>query len=127
MFTINEEGLKAFPVSKEKWLRGEGTLDSKLLRPDDCMMCIFGHYLKAAGIDDDDLLDAKTPRQLPPDAREGEAVEWLIEYQDDDVDDSAEAEDIMKINDERGASDELRIEFLTEIFRAHGYLPVFVD
>lgn len=51
-------------VDRAKWLRGEGSYDSCLLRPDDRKMCCLGFACKALGLRDDVIESVGEPCEL---------------------------------------------------------------
>ena len=44
-------------IDRKRWLRGEGTARSRLLRPEDGKMCCIGFVAKAAGVEDVEMKD----------------------------------------------------------------------
>lgn len=44
-------------IDRTRWIRGEGSYNSYLLRPQDGKMCCIGFLAKAHGIPDRDILD----------------------------------------------------------------------
>lgn len=48
-------------IDRKRWLRGEGTSNSFLLRASDGKMCCLGHVCKAYGKTDDELLQVCEP------------------------------------------------------------------
>lgn len=72
--------MKKVTVDRSKWLRGEGPMDSFLLRATDGKMCCLGFVLQQAyGKTDDELLQFKAPsctrRSRPDGTREDERLE----------------------------------------------------
>jgi hypothetical protein len=53
-----------FVIDRSKWLRGEGTGDSFLLRPSDGKMCCVGQMCKQLGVSDDILRSRKSVGHL---------------------------------------------------------------
>lgn len=49
--------INEFTVKRSKWLRGEGTIKSKLLRESDNKMCCLGFYCIAAGAEESEILE----------------------------------------------------------------------
>lgn len=49
-----------FQVQRSKWLRGEGSEASYLLRDGDRKMCCLGFFAKAQGLSDEDILEERT-------------------------------------------------------------------
>ncbi len=48
-------------VDRSKWLRGEGTVNSMLLRPSDGKMCCLGFVCLALGRTEEDIRELKSP------------------------------------------------------------------
>lgn len=48
-------------IDRQRWLRGEGSNDSCLLRESDKKMCCLGFYCTAKGKSQEDILDLVTP------------------------------------------------------------------
>jgi hypothetical protein len=48
-------------IDRSKWLRGEGSAKSKLLRASDGKMCCLGQFGLACGFTPDDLVDIASP------------------------------------------------------------------
>lgn len=59
---------KVLTIQRSKWLRGEGSKVSRMLRPSDGRMCCLGQEALAFGVPESCLLDQFTPRQVmgPP-------------------------------------------------------------
>lgn len=132
-FAVNEAGEKVFTISRLKWLRGKYSPD--LSRTALCASsgerCCIGHCLTAHGIPDDLLRGKGEPCESGSAVRN---VPWLVEhresvFEDDMIDwaNSIAAGELMQINDDWEITDSEREEKITAVFRAHGYLPVFVD
>jgi|SRR3984957_16017850 len=56
--------VKSFTIDRNKWLRGEGTSKSSLLRSSDGKMCCLGIYLSACGVAKDILKNLATPASI---------------------------------------------------------------
>lgn len=52
---------KILTIERSKWLRGEGTRDSSLYRPEDGKMCCLGFDALAHGLTLDDIAHCKMP------------------------------------------------------------------
>lgn len=70
-------------IDRKKWLRGEGSITSRLLRSSDEKQCCVGMYLGQLGVSRELLRDRSTPCDglgapipLPVDA------EWLVDGKD---------------------------------------------
>lgn len=48
-------------IDRSKWLRGEGSSNSKLLRESDGKMCCLGFYAKQCGYTDEEILQRAAP------------------------------------------------------------------
>lgn len=99
-------------IDRKRWLRGEGSQNSKLLRPIDGKMCCLGFYGLACGLSAEHLRNVGLPadtascRLWPP---------WL---RDSDF----ECDDLTYLND--NDPDEAKI---AAIFARHGVTVRFVD
>jgi hypothetical protein len=51
-------------IQRSKWLHGEGSDQSFLLRESDGKMCCMGFYLRAVGLTDDQIRDKTTPEDV---------------------------------------------------------------
>ena len=124
MFTINEEGLKVFEISRATWLRGEGSRASRLLRAPDFKMCCLGSFALAADYCKSTIMGLMQPSELVGHGTIKNNFKWLF-------DGTGYPEkvlwEVMECNDDPDTDDEYKMVKLTELFRAHGYLPVFVD
>jgi len=111
-------------IDRSKWLRGEGDMQSRLIRPSDGKMCCLGFYGLALGVSRDAMLDRSTPAQA---MRKGgdqfppwtEAVQGL-----DEVNVCAR---LMSENDTVELSAAERERRITELFALRGVEVVFVD
>src|SRR5688572_2085074 len=72
------ELVKKFQISLAKWLRGEGSDHSSLLRPIDGKQCCVGFYLEACGISRDLLYDKLTAHGIARRGGRGDVPSWLV-------------------------------------------------
>jgi len=54
-----------FEIDRKRWLRGEGSVNSRLLRPSDQKMCCLGFKAKALGLSDDTISNIPSPISIP--------------------------------------------------------------
>lgn len=52
-------------IDRAKWLRGEGSEDSYLVRASDGKMCCLGFYGQACGLDIEAMRDVPSPAEVP--------------------------------------------------------------
>lgn len=106
-------------INRKKWLRGEGGLESCLLRESDGKMCCVGIYLSALGVSDDSLRDSNTAYIAQ--ARGGELPQqalWLFlgEGRED-------ADNLYAVNDRK--CEPCREAKIKELFAKHGVEVMF--
>lgn len=122
-------------ISRKKWLRGEGSAESYLLRVDDRKMCCIGIYLNELGVDVSELegngsacniADRRGINFLPEEAR------WLVNIPLKNGNRSAHntsiAADLMHINDEKQnlTTEDKREQRIKELFAIQGIEVEFV-
>jgi len=111
--------LTAFAVRRPTWLRGEGGIDSRLLRVSDGRQCCLGQYLTACGVPHDALAEVSSPGEVAgPDV-----PAWLL---NPDGRDSVLAEVLMEVNDDHELSEVARESTLTARFAQAGITVRFV-
>ncbi len=64
-------------INRDKWLRGEGAFESKLLRREDGKMCCLGFLGLACGLSESDIMGKATPVDALNDGKYPEAI---LEY-----------------------------------------------
>lgn len=103
-----------FWLDPATWLRGEGLMTSKLHRPEDGKQCCVGQLLLQAGFEVKHIYNiAAADEALKSfDGDYPESLEWLFADEG--------AGDVYEANDERGPSDQLRIDLLRGLFEKHG-------
>ena len=104
-----------FEVKRSNWLRGEGDMDSYLLRAKDGKMCCLGFLGRSCGWSDDALKDRRTPVVFGfvpdfPDALDLRALDAA-----------------MHLNDNASITDQEREAELVKLFAQHGIEVVFND
>ena len=127
---------KTFTIERSKWLRGEGSDRSKLLREEDGKMCCLGQVMRQLGFSNETLMDQGAPTDVDGDC----PVEALVELDSEEVGCDEDGDPIiertrgsheavysmMSVNDEPG-SDELREKQLSELAQQAGFSLKFVD
>lgn len=114
-------------IDRSKWLRGEGSDKSELLREEDGKMCCLGFYLEQCGVSRDNISGKRIPGDVPRvDAEIPVVPEWLIETgtrcMSSDV-----CQNLMIKNDSEHTHDSAREEYIAEKFAAQGIEVTFVD
>lgn len=103
-------------ISRREWLRNEGMIASRLLRPRDGKRCCVGIYCRALGISDSVLWDRSWPC-----VGELEFPTWLTEGPDIFTDNLAVT------NDLPGLTEDDREYQIAAVFARHGVVVTFVD
>lgn len=111
---------KEFTVERSRWLRGEGSDASRLLRSEDHLMCCVGFFCKAMGFTDDELLEMSTLNALLTNHQQERNEEKI--YLIDPFQGTA-----YMINDDLILHDGDREDSLTEEFKGLGIRVTFVD
>jgi hypothetical protein len=114
-----------FTLDVSVWLRSEGYHLSFLLRAKDYKQCCIGQFCSKAGIPVNELLERKTVMQLGVSERTlGGLSETGPTYSDDISSAAAECNTIIHalycINDVENVSDEDKLPWIVEGFRAAG-------
>jgi len=113
--------MTTYYVSKKKWYRGQGS-DNSCLRSVDGKSCCLGFVGQQCRIRVKDMLDQPTPDDIPRDQR-AKWPEWLVDP--DDLINTRECAEAMRINDEVAISDRERMNQLRYLFRKHKTRLVF--
>lgn len=115
--------MKEFTVSRKTWLRGEGSKDSSLFRPEDKKMCCLGFLGKElCGATEEQMAGSDTPGDSDPEIN---WIEGLLKNPGGYNSDAAHR--LMDINDEECMDDEEREELLTKEFAKLGITVKFKD
>lgn len=123
-------------VERRRWLRGEGSTPSRLLRSTDGKMCCLGFACLALGKTEDEIRDRKSPLSrniVTPDDRIVENSRapgfdtCLIEIDHRGPQHRDETTKAMSVNDETGLDDPFREGRLTALLEPLGIDLVFVD
>ena len=114
-----------FTIDVDKWLRGKGSINSYLLRPEDGRQCCIGLYLTACGIPDE-VLNLKRAAgtiscDLPNDAL------WLMDSSMDGDIDSDIAEIFYYDNDSQQLTESERRTRIRRQFSLAGIQVLFSD
>jgi hypothetical protein len=110
-------------IDRNTWLRGEGSVVSRLLRKDDGKKCCLGFYMNACGVSDSKIEDVRLPSEL--DDIPSEAA-WLVEKNIKNLGMASPiAFNLMLYND--AFSQFGREEEITKIFKEAGVEVEFVN
>lgn len=107
-------------IDREKWLRGEESDNSFLLRKEDKKMCCLGFYALACGLDQIDICQKREPVNVCS-LLSGKA-DWLLENGSNGLMNSTYASELMCINDVDGNE-----EKITKIFADNGVEVEFIN
>lgn len=119
-----------YTIDRTKWLRGEGSMVSDLLR-EDGKMCCLGQIAKQCGLKPKELRNTASPMSLDqkPAEKFRKALPWLLKV--DKVDAEFENTHIcgvaMEVNDREKLSDAKREARLTAIFAKRGIELEFIN
>jgi len=108
--------LTKLTIHKREWLRGESGHNSYLRRSSDGKMCCLGIYLRACGVEVDDLTDVRSPARV---AGGLPGTTWWLNR--------LVSNELMSINDESTISETEREIELTKRFGENGIQVVFTD
>ena len=122
-------------IDREKWYRGAGPYESKLLRPSDGKMCCFGFYLLALGYKKNEILGVGSPCSASIDPSKRPA--WLVadSAQPSKFDPPGSLQDawsskdthfLIRTNDYSDISEEKRESRIAEVFGENGVEVEFV-
>lgn len=114
--------MATYTVSRKTWLRGIGSDDSRLLRPDG-MRCCLGFVGAQCGIPDSKLLNHFNPYGVPVGMRE-KFPAWLLADEWSLSDTCFQA---IETNDNENLTGSERESRLQAIFAAHGDEIIFTD
>lgn len=109
-----------FTVQRHCWRRGVDDDDTLLFDGDN--YCVFGFYGLGMGLDDEQLIGAQGPMDLPYQ----NWPKWIRPENEKDFHSSA-VEQIIKVNDDALLTDAEREAKLTELFAKHGDMVTFID
>lgn len=126
-------------IDRSKWLRGEGSNASRLLRESDGKMCCLGMYGLACGLTPEDLLESHTPITaglsiLWSDMSKASGSDWLFQEHTT----SWDCRTLMQNNDVRAdiradimacsisVVEEEREKMIAQTFLEHGVTVTFV-
>jgi hypothetical protein len=119
-------------IDRTKWLRGEGSGASKLLRPSDGKMCCLGMVALQCGLDMRQIMDRGEPKSCSLVDPKSEALwpSWMgIDKVavGDGYDDNHPVAAAMICNDSRQIEDHDREAQLSAIFAQHGDELTFIN
>lgn len=119
---------KTFTIERSKWLRGEGSKNSSLLRSCDGKMCCLGQVMQQCGIPDNELREIGEPSDIHnPDIE----VEVLCEWQQWAISPTRHMHprisSMMELNDDVFTEDFDRESRLSELAQQAGFSLKFVD
>jgi len=108
-------------IDRIKWLRGEGSFESKLLRSRDKKMCCIGILCSALGVRDEIMKDQAGSQRLGITT----LPDWLLENPSPITDpDLFEA---YRANDDPIMDEKSREQFITGIFAKHDIQVEFIN
>lgn len=113
--------VKEFTIDRSKWLRGEGSADSFLVRASDGKMCCLGFYGKACGILKKEMRGMQEPDEVGQ--KFEDAAPWLF---DGVSGPSGVCATLMRENDTVGGVGRDRERKVKELFAEHGVKVKFV-
>lgn len=111
-----------FTIDRTRWLRGEGSDVSKLLRPSDGKMCCVGFFCLAQGLSEDTINDKPTYYAVIGSIENDPFVltgDYIIDRQ--------ETWSMYHVNDSPLLSDEEREKLLTNNFAKLGHKVEFIN
>ena len=113
-----------FVVDRQKWFRGLGFKESRLLRSDG-KMCCLGFVSKQCGVPDAQLLGIGSPCMLP----EAEQLKLPVFMRGDYriVPSTDKCMEAMSVNDNLNIPDDDREGRLQSIFESNGYKLQFIN
>lgn len=125
-------------ISRAKWLRGEGSDDSCLVRASDNKMCCLGFFGLACSIEADKMLEVKTPEEVPTTANETVRDVWTRKANESkglfcsrgggwELTLSSTCSDLMEANDDKKVEEEAREDTISKLFQKIGVEVIFVD
>ena len=121
-------------ISRAKWLRGEGSEDSYLIRQSDGKQCCLGFFGLAAGIEADKMLSVQTPEEVPITETETVQEVWTRKFEEAGGlfseylgGLSGTCSKLMEANDDENETEEAREELISKLFQKIGVEVVFVD
>ena len=112
-------------IDRERWLRGEGAEESKLLRSRDGKMCCFGFLLTGAGMRPGQIVNRSTPVDATGSVLSGQlpaSCGWTTQGRSLTKD----CLTAMQVNDATDVDDATRERLIGNTFRAHGIDVTFV-
>lgn len=111
--------MKQFTINRKKWLRGEGSEYSSLLRTEDGKMCCLGFLGLACGGTKKQIESCDSPA-----GTYGPKWPSALLHPDTGLD-STTCEELMKVNDNEDLTDTERESRLKKIFKEIGIKVVF--
>lgn len=113
-------------INRKVWLRGEGSLSSRLLRSRDGKRCCLGIALGDAGVPDEALCEMRAPGEV---VMQGTSLpdkfRWLID--DKFLWHSETTTLLMSANDYEGYTEQEREQRVSELFAKEGVEVEFHD
>lgn len=112
-------------IDRTKWLRGEDSEDSYLLRISDNKMCCLGFYSLAKGCSIEDIRGCQEPPDVP---KSLEIFPELCKGQNEYYSTPSKlARDMMNVNDNTEMTDAVRESKLAEHFKSIGVEVEFIN
>jgi hypothetical protein len=119
-------------IDRNKWLRGEGTENSCLLRPTDGKMCCLGFFGLACGLTAKRITDVVAPVKIPVEIGVSARREWMRNVPeaealfDDEMGTSEICGELMSTNDRVSLSEAEREQKIRALFAEMSVEVVFV-
>lgn len=109
-------------IERDRWLRGEGSSDSYLLRDSDGKMCCLGFYALACGLMKIQIANVTDPAgaRRPTKAFEDALVHIPLNPEEMPLGNSQAAKDLMSANDSIELEDNEREQRLERLFAKIG-------
>lgn len=110
--------LKQLVIDRKIWLRGEGSLKSKLIRESDGKQCCVGIYLLSCGVEAKSIINRGAPKDciLPTEAQ------WVNRFSHSQL-----THKLYDVNDNKAMSEETRERKIAATFLECGVEVTFVD
>lgn len=112
-------------IPRDKWLRGEGDVASRLLRTRDSKMCCLGLYLAACGVPLKDIENRTAPTRVVSSVDIPAWLAWPDMH--GAMKSTADANRLMAVNDSTLMGEMKREEEIAFLFAKNGVEVRFVD
>ena len=132
-----QQKVTEFTIDRSKWLRGQGSEKSRLLRPSDGKMCCLGFYALACGLKPEEIEERDTPKNAGAPYQNCKQAAWLFHHCLDPLSKvskvtecSGDCYDLMSANDDKANenfTEEEREKAIVSTFAANGVTVKFID